>query len=375
MYPRRSLKDLLRALALVIGLGAFALLSGCASEAHVNAVPKPAVVQHPGAAAGGAIAVYSGSVHARYESVLGFRVAGKVKARPVDVGARVKQGQVLAELDPDDAKLALSSAQAQASWAKADLALAKAEYERHQSMLDKHLISQSLFDAKRNAYEAAAAKEKQASAQLSVTQNQSNYTSLRADADGVITQVSAEPGQVVAAGQPVVALARDGAREVLINVPEGRIGEFKAGTPVSAELWASEGKKYSGTVREVAPEADAMTRTYNVRVSLAEPDAAIKLGMTARVYLVSGGDLSIAVPLAALAAKNGKPAVWLVDPRTGLVKLVPVEVGAYGESTVTVQGGITRYDWIVVAGVHKLSEGQVVRPVDAQLKPIEIATH
>src|SRR5258706_9539475 len=154
MYPRRNLKDLFRTLVLVAMFAAFALVSACASEAHVNGVPKPAVVQHPGAAATGAVAVYSGSVHARYESVLGFRVAGKVKARQVDIGARVKQGQVLAELDPDDARLALSSAQAQASWAKADLALAKAEFERHQSMLDKHLISQSLFDAKRNAYEA-----------------------------------------------------------------------------------------------------------------------------------------------------------------------------------------------------------------------------
>ena len=372
MYPNRSLSDLLRTLVLIATLAGFAMLSGCATEAHAPAPAKPAVVQHPGSSDGTALAVYSGSVHARYESVLGFRVAGKLKDRRVDVGARVKPGQVLAELDPDDLQLALSSAQAQAAWAKADLALAKSELERHQSMLDKHLISQSLFDAKRNAYDAALARQKQAAAQLSVAQNQSSYTSLRADADGVITQVNAEPGQVLAAGQAVVALARDGEREVLISVPEGRIKEFKVGAPVAAELWAREGHRYSGKVREIAPEADATTRTYNVRVSV-EPDPAIQLGMTARVYSVAGEAESLSVPLAALATKDGKPAVWRVEPGSSQVTLMPVEVGSYGETRASVKGGITQYDWIVVAGVHKLTEGQVVRPVDAAMKPIEIA--
>jgi len=373
MYPNRSLNDLLRTLVLIAVLGGLALLSGCASQAHTPAPVKPAVVQQPSSGGAASLAVYSGSVHARYESVLGFRVAGKLKNRAVDVGARVKPGQVLAELDPDDLKLALSSAQAQAAWAKADLALAKSELERHQSMLDKHLISQSLYDAKRNAYDAALARQKQAEAQLSVAQNQSSYTALRADAAGVITQVSAEPGQVLAAGQAVVTLARDGEREILISVPEGRIAEFKVGTPVAAELWAGAGDRFAGKVREIAPEADATTRTYAVRVSIGKADPSMQLGMTARVYSRADQAETLAVPLSALAAKDGKPAVWRVDAKSSQVVLMPVEVGSYGESQATVKGGITRFDWIVVAGVHKLSEGQVVRPVDASMKPIEIA--
>ena len=373
MYPNRNLSDLLRTLVLIAVLAGFALLSGCASQARTPAPAKPAVVQHPTSGGAASVSVYSGSVHARYESVLGFRVAGKLKIRRVDVGARVKPGQILAELDPDDLQLALSSAQAQASWAKADLALAKSELERHQSMLDKHLISQSLYDAKRNAYDAAHARQKQADAQFAVAQNQSSYTALRADAEGVITQVSADPGQVLAAGQAVVTLARDGEREVLISVPEGRIKEFKVGTPVAAELWSREGHRFAGKVREIAPEADATTRTYAVRVSVAEPDPSIQLGMTARVYSAADEGEMLAVPLAALAAKDGKPAVWRVDAKSGQVNLVPVEVGTYGESQATVKGGLTRYDWIVVAGVHKLAEGQVVRPVDVAMKPVVLA--
>src|SRR5204863_3915622 len=129
-----------------------------------------------------------------------------------------------------------------------------------------------------------------------------------------------------------------------------------------------------GKVREIAPEADATTRTYAVRVSILDADPSTQLGMTARVYSSAGDGESLAVPLSALAAKDGKPAVWRVDATSSQVVLMPVEVGSYGETQATVRGGITRHDWIVIAGVHKLSEGQVVRPVDSAMKPVELAT-
>jgi len=372
MYPNRSAPDFFRIVLLLAALASFALLSGCASEAKVAAAPKPAVVERPKDAATHDLAVYSGSIHARYESALGFRVAGKIKQRRVDLGAQVKKGEVLAELDPQDAELALSSARAQAAWSKADLALAQAELERHKSMLDKRLISQSLYDAKVNAHEAAKARAEQASAQLAVSANQSRYNELRADADGVITAVSGEPGQVVAAGQAVVTLAHDGEREVLISVPEGRIKEFAPAAPVAIELWSATGQRYEGKVREVAAEADAITRTYSVRVSVSGSDPSVKLGMTARVYQLAESTGGLSVPLSALAAKDGKPGVWRVDPKTQQVKLVPVEVLAYGERTAALRGGITRYDWVVVAGVHKLTEGQTVKAVDADLKTVTL---
>jgi multidrug efflux system membrane fusion protein len=369
----RGYANLCQTLLLIAIVSIVATLSGCASEAKVTAAPKPAIVAHPSSASL-AVEVYSGAVHARYESVLGFRVAGKIKTRNVDVGARVKSGALLAVLDPQDAELALAAARAQSAWSKADLSLAKAEMDRHQSMLDKKLISQSLYDAKVNAYKAAEARAKQADAQLSVSQNQSKYSELRADADGVITQVTAEPGQVVAAGQPVVALARDGAREVLINVPEGRVEAFKPGTEVLADLWAKDGSRYNGTVREVAPEADAASRTYNVRVTLTNADPSVHLGMTARVYLPSASGASFNVPLAALTAKNGTPALWKVDAKTGEVRLQPVKIGQYAETGVSVFEGLTSEDWIVTAGVHKLVEGQVIKPVDFAMKPVDLAS-
>lgn len=368
----RGYANLCQTLLLIATLALVATLSGCASEAKVTAAPKPAIIAHPASAAL-AVEVYSGAVHARYESQLGFRVAGKIKARNADIGARVKSGAVLATLDPQDAELALSAARAQAAWSKADLSLAKAEMDRHQSMLDKKLISQSLYDAKVNAFKAAEARAKQADAQLSVTENQTKYSELRADADGVITAVTAEPGQVVAAGQPVVTLARDGQREVLINVPEGRVEAFKAGTPVLADLWAKDGSRYNGTVREIAPEADAASRTYNVRVTLTDADPAVHMGMTARVYLPTANGAAFNVPLTALTAKDGVPAVWKVDAKSGAVRLSAVKVGNYGETGASVSEGLTGDDWIVTAGVHKLVEGQVVRPVDLAMKPLALS--
>ncbi|HET7843565.1 MAG TPA: efflux RND transporter periplasmic adaptor subunit, partial [Xanthomonadales bacterium] len=191
-------------------------LAGCTSEASVAPPARPAIVQQPRAATTVVTDTYAGEVRARYESVLGFRIAGKVQVRNVDVGARVRKGDVIAELEPQDAELALSSAQAQVAWAKADLALAKAELDRNRAMLEKKYISQALFDARQNAYDAAAAKLRQAQAQAAVAANQTGYTALRADADGVITSVKIEVGQVVAAGQPVVTLAHDGDMEVAI---------------------------------------------------------------------------------------------------------------------------------------------------------------
>ena len=357
---------------LLLATTLFLPLAGCTSEANIAPPARPAIVQQPKLATSVVTDTYAGEVRARYESVLGFRIAGKVQSRNVDVGARVHKGDVLAELEPQDAELALSSAQAQVAWAKADVALAKAELDRNRAMLDKHYISQALFDARQNAYDAAAAKLKQAQAQAAVAANQSGYTTLRADADGVITALRFEVGQVLAAGQPAVTLAHDGDMEVAISVPEGRIGVFSPKQPVLVEIWAHDNARQSGTVRELAPEADPTSRTYAVRVTLDDPSKA-QLGMTARIYLNAGDQPeALLLPLAALHEKDGKPAVWIVDTRTHAVKLSPVTVGAYREDGVTVTGGIGPEQWVVAAGVHKLSEGQVVAPVDAANKPVKL---
>lgn len=359
---------------LVVGVAATALLSGCSGHATNEATVRPAIVAQPTSAVGQNLSTYAGEVRARYESSLGFRINGKVSKRLVDVGSEVKKGAILASLEPQDNELAVTSARAVLASAEADWALANSEFDRYRQMYDKKLIGKSTLDARESALKASAARVDQAKAALAASQNQSSYTTLRADSDGVITQTLIEAGQVVAAGTPVVMLAHTGEREVLINVPENRINAFKPGQPVLVEIWANRGSRLTGVVREVAPEADRLSRTFNVRVTLKEGNDQTDLGMTARVYLGNESDRADAllVPLASLTEINGKPAVWLVDGKTHQVHSTPIEVGGYGEAGVTVLSGLTPTAWVVSAGAHKLADGERIRPIDRDNKEVTL---
>jgi multidrug efflux system membrane fusion protein len=348
-------------------------LSGCNSQAAAPEAPRYALVAHPQSADAARAEVYSGDVHARYESQLGFRVAGKIRARLVDVGNHVEAGQVLAELDPLDLKLQVASAQATLTSAQAARDLAQSERDRFRALLDKHFISQTQFDTQENTLKAAQAQVTQAQAALSVARNQAEYTTLRADHAGVITAISAEAGQVVTAGQAIAMLAKDGAIEVEIAVPENRVANYSVGAPAVLEAWADAGKHLNGHLREIAPEADRMTRTYRVRVSLDDEAAALKLGQTARVYFATADQAKQQIiPLSALYERTGQAAVWVVDARTHQVHLTPVDVAAYHEQGVVVSGGVQPTQWIVTAGVHKLREGDPITPVDAVNRPVNL---
>ena len=364
-----TLKFALAAAALAAAVN----LAGCSSHAAAPEAPRSALVAHPQNADDLHAEVYSGDVHARYESQLGFRVNGKIKARLVDVGARVQAGQALAELDPMDLKLQAASAQATLSSAKANRDLAQSEFNRYQALLEKHFISRTQFDTQTNTLKAAQAQVAQAEAVLAVAQNQAEYTTLRADHAGVITSINAETGQVVSAGQPVAALARDGELEVEIAVPENRIADYSRGMPAVVEAWADAGRHIQGRLREISPEADRMTRTYRVRVTLDGADALPKLGQTARVYFVDATPAQQQlIPLSALYDQAGKPAVWIVDAKTRQVHLAPVDVAAYREQGVLLAGGVDARQWIVTAGVHKLRDGEPIAPVDAQNRPVNL---
>jgi multidrug efflux system membrane fusion protein len=344
--------------------------TGCSSHAAAPDAPRNALVAHPQNADSVRAEVYSGDVHARYQSQIGFRVNGKIKARLVDVGAHVDAGQALAELDPLDLKLQVASAQATLNSARANHDMAQSEYDRYQALLEKHYISKTQFDAQQNNLKAAQAQVAQAQAAAAVAQNQAEYTTLRADHAGIITAITGETGQVVASGQPIATLARDGEIEVEIVVPENRIADYKPGMPVLVEAWADAGKQIQGHVREISPEADRVTRTYRVRVSLQGTESP-KLGQTARVYFADATDTQQnVVPLSALYEQAGKPAVWVVDAKTHQVHLSAVEVTAYREQGVLLAGGVDTQQWIVTAGVHKLRDGEPIAPVDAQNRPV-----
>jgi RND family efflux transporter MFP subunit len=338
------------------------LLAACGhkQEAADPVRPVLTVTVAPGAAA--TREVYSGEVRARVETDLAFRIGGKIAARLADAGARVVNGQALARLDPEDVKLAAEAARAQLASAEAEHALAKAELERAGDLLAKKFISQSAYDTRQAGYAAAKARVEQARSQAAITANQQAYATLAADADGVIVSVSAESGQVVAAGQPVLRLASHGEMEIVINVPEGQVGRFRAGQDVAIALWADPATHFPGRVREIAGGADAVTRTFTVRVSILAAPPGVRVGMSANVVLRPTLDATLVVlPLTALVRQGEAAAVWVVDPGSAQVQLRPVQVGQYREDGATILSGVAAGEVVVAAGVHKLRAGQVVR--------------
>ena len=362
-------------------LAAALLLTACGHGGTEANPPRPALVVHPGPLDLAAQA-FAGDVRARQESPLAFQIGGHLVRRLVDMGARVKRGQVLAELDQGDVGLQVEAARAQLTTAQADLQLALAERDRYRALAGKQVVSRSQLDTTENTYKAAAARVQQANAQLDVARNQAGYASLRAPADGVIAQRQAEAGQIVTAGQAVFTLATDGDREVQISIPEQRIAAFKVGQTMQVELWTQQGRLIPGRIRELAPAADPQARTFAARIAL-PAGAAVELGQSARVYAIDAGGSGgsgVSVPLAAVFAKDGASALWVVTAEAhataadgesiGTLHLVPVKLGPYGEERVPVLSGIKPGDWVLAAGVHLVREGQRVKPIDRDNRPI-----
>jgi len=346
---------------LLLALAALAV-AACTNSRPAEEPVRPVIAVQVQPGSGETRDVYSGEVRARYESDAAFRVSGKLVARLVDAGAAVRKGQVLARLDPEDARLAASAAGAQLAAAESDYALAKAELTRYRELLDKKFISASAFDAKQNAYNAAKGRLEQMRSQSAISTNQASYTTLVADADAIVVSVSAEPGQVVSAGQAVLRLARAGEKEIVINAPESQLDRFKAGQPVGISLWTDPQRIFAGRVREIAGGADPVTRTYLVRVTAVDPPADARLGMSANVHLRTASTESVVVvPLTALSRSRDAAAVWVVDPASKQVKLRPVAVAQLREDGAAITGGLKPGEWVVTAGVHKLREDQVVR--------------
>jgi multidrug efflux system membrane fusion protein len=360
--PAMSMTSLRSAATVVLLTGA---LAACGAKDKPTEPVRPVQLTQVKLGGANATAVFAGEVKPRYEADLGFRIGGKLVTRYVDMGARVKKGQPLARIDPADVGLQAEAAKAQVAATETEWKFAQAEYDRYQGLLKEKFISASALDAKRNTLDANRAKYEQAKANLAVAQNQASYATLTASDDGVITAVNADSGQVVTAGQPVFKLARAEQREVAISVPENRIGELTGAKQLVVALWADPKKRYPATVREVSPSVDAVTRTFAVRVSIANPDPAVQWGMTANVGVLGDGAPNSAVlPSTSIYQQDGKPAVWRFDPVTKQVSLTPVTIGQYREDGIVVTSGLREGDWIVAAGVHKLLPGQVVRPYE-----------
>ncbi|MCF7202089.1 efflux RND transporter periplasmic adaptor subunit [Pseudomonas oligotrophica] len=344
-------------------------LAACGNGEPVAQPPRPVMVVQPQPAAE-ASEHYPGEVHARYEPELAFRIGGKVVERLVEAGDRVRKDQPLARLDPQDVRLQLEGMRAQLSAAEANLRVAKAEYDRYRALQARQLVSQSQFDSADNAYRAAAARLKQARAEYDVASNQVDYAVLRASSDGVIARRSIEVGQVVAAGQPAFVLAADGEREVAISLPEQLFERYRIGQQVEVELWSQPGRSFPGRIRELSPAADPTSRTYSARVAFEQAEVPAELGQSARVSIALQDSVPLAVPLSALTAEQGRAFVWRLTA-DNRVERAPVRTGAFGERLVPVLEGLEADDWVVLAGVQLLEEGQEVRPVDRNNRPVE----
>ena len=344
-------------------------LAACSNEEETATTSiRPVLTQVVGQAAEATVATYSGEVRARYETALAFRVAGKIVSRSVDVGARVKAGQELARLDPADQALGSAGADAQLAAAEAERTFAASELERYKGLREKNFVSQGAFEAKRAAADAARAHVEALRAQARLARHQSDYTVLRADHAGVVSLVAAEAGQVVGAGQPVLRVAREEDKEVAINVPESRMAELQKAGRAEVSLWSQQaaGKTFAGKLREVAPVADPVTRTYPVRVSIQGADASVLLGMTANVtFRAREATAAMTVPLAAVFQQEGKPAVWVVG-QDGKLALRPVSVAAFAEDGARLSAGLKPGERIVVAGVHKLIAGETVKVLEGK---------
>lgn len=319
----------------------------------------------------GAIAAsheFAGEVRPQIESRLGFRVAGKIVQRPVELGQRVRPGQVLAQLDARDFQLAADAARAQVAAASTQRDLAAADFRRFAALKEQNFISGAELQRRKASLQAAQAQLDQAQAQLAAQANQARYASLTADAAGVITGIEAEPGQVVGAGAPVVRIARDGRRDVVFSVPEDRVGAIRPGSAVAVRLWAGGGST-QGQVREVAASADPVTRTYAVKVAL-PAGAQPPLGSTAYVSpqaLAPAGAPVIKLPTSALRQEGQGSAVWVLDRASMTVRSQPVQIASADGNEAVVATGLEPGMLVVSAGVHVLAPGQKVRIHDERV--------
>lgn len=338
------------------------LLSACDKPVETAPPPRPALVMKVGQHSHqDNEMVLVGELKSRYESNVGFRIAGKITKRLVDVGAQVKKGQVLATIDANDANLSAQAANADIQAAEANYALAKAELDRQRQLFEKQFISKSALDLREAEFKTSVARLKQVKSQSAVTGNQSSYTKLVADRDGVIAQITAEPGQVVAAGQQIAQIIDYGHIEVLVAVPESKMSHLQVGQSVLVKLWANTEKTYQGKVREIAPAANTATRAFDVRVAVENPDAQLKVGMTAGVAFDTQASQKIVIPSTALTELNGQKQVWVID-KGGIAKLRTVESGAFNEQGIEITSGLQPGEMVAIAGVHTLVNGQKVMP-------------
>lgn len=305
---------------------------------------------------------YSGEVVGRYESQMSFQTGGKITNRNVESGSIVNKGDLLMQVDPQDVEQSVKAVESQMAAAQSQFNLAADNLTRYQNLYEGGAIGKAQLDSVKTSYDVAKASLNQVAAQYEASRNQLDYTGIYADSAGVITNIYAEEGQVVAAGQTVLTIVQSDEREIEISVPENRVNQLRQAEKIQVTLWALPEVTLEGTVREIVPMADPVTRTYKAHISLDSVPKELELGMTATVAVSSpvveqGGYVEI--PISAIYQTGSVPQVWVVEKN--VLHLKKVEVGDFDEDSIQVTKGLQSGDIIVTAGVHKLTEGVKVQ--------------
>ncbi|WP_244491139.1 efflux RND transporter periplasmic adaptor subunit [Paramesorhizobium deserti] len=343
-------------------------LAGCSEEkAEVVAETiRPVKVIEVAATRTNRALDYSGSVHARREMALGFRVNGKITERLVNIGDRVTAGEPVARVDTTDYVLSVRSAEANLAAAERQVETTALARKRAEDLFARKFSPKSQLEQAELSYSQAVSARDAAQSALDQARNQVAYGTLRTDRTGIVTAVNAEVGQVVSAGNPVITIAADGEKEVQVAVPENDIFAFKPGKTVQVTVWSNEGLALSGAVREIAGSADPRSRTFAVRVSLPD-DPRVLLGMTASVSAsADDGPSMVSVPLSALAKEGEQVLVWTVEPTTATVHARPVKVADFNGTDARIAEGLKPGDLVVTAGTQFMRENLKVKlPQDA----------
>lgn len=327
-----------------------------------NLENRPVLVQKVQFATAAPARILVGTVRARVETDQGFRISGKVAERRVQAGDRVKKGQVVATLDPADLTLQRETAEAELAAAKASEKSSSAELMRVIELRAKGWSTEQALDRQRAALEEATGRRLRAERQLELARNAQSYAELLAEDDGIVVSTSVEPGQVLAAGQPVLRIAKDGLREALVAIPEQEMDDIRKAL-AEASLWTDPGRSYPAKLRELSPAADPLTRTFQARFTLEGLPADAPLGMSASLSVRPTEELRVArLPLAAILNEGKGTEVFVVEA-SGELKRKAVQISAYEARDALVSSGLADGDLVVVLGVHKLKPGLKVRPV------------
>lgn len=354
-----------RAMA-ALALGAMASLTACkrAEELPAPEIRPVRTITIATGAVGDAV-VLTGTVQAQTEVNLAFRIDGRLLERNVGVGDVVKPGTLVARLDSQNEEASLNAARAQLAAARAQLAEARNMYGRMRDLVAEKAVSRAQYEQSESLLKTAESQVESVQSQVTLAENRLSYTRLVADVAGVVTSQSAEPGEVVGAGRPIVQVAREGGRDAVFDVPARIKDGAPPNTPITVALVSDPSITTTGTVREVAPRADPVTGTFRVRVRLVNPPAAMRLGTTVAGRMKLGSAAGIEIPPSAVVRNDRQAAVWIVDPKSGAVASRNIEIRSSDPSRVEVASGLNPGDVVVTAGVQALRPGQKVRQLKA----------